>query len=86
MTRSFLASSASTARDVGELTTLLELQVRPEGASTSTTMNNFNISTACPGDRIRSVSKVCVYEPYAYMTLVGRDIRLIRLHLWMELP
>jgi hypothetical protein len=79
MTKSFFASLASTARDVGEITTFLELQVRPEGASTSMTMNNFTISTAFPDDGTRSVSRVCVYEFYAYIPLVDMDIRLIRL-------
>jgi hypothetical protein len=74
------SASAPSARDAGELATLLELQIRPEGASTSITMNSGTISTACPDDEIRSVSRVCVYEPYAYMPLVDRDIRLIRLH------
>lgn len=79
MTKSLFASSASTARDVGELTTLLELRVRPEAVSTSVTLNNFTISTACPDDGTRPVSRVCVYEPYSYVPLVDRDIRLIRL-------
>jgi hypothetical protein len=78
-TKSRFTPSASTARNMGDIATHPEPQLRSQGTSTSKATNSSTVSTTYLNDTIRPIPEVCMYESYAYMPLFEKDIRLIRL-------
>lgn len=78
--RSFIATSDTTARDVGNAAVNPELQLKLGSANVSSTMNSVTVCNNYPVDTTVSAPHICAYGSYVYAPLIAKDIRLIRLH------